>query len=573
MLSLNARLLDALGQVFGARIARSVPAIANFYSTTALPLTAAVLALTDKQTLYGQVWWSSFWTWIVVSIIGTAITFVITLAIEGCNVRGLVIMFGLIMALLGGYINAGIRATHAYTDAWDQKVIEKATHIEKLLGVWVRYDEIQHPCHYADTDSDEGAISATGCKNVTKDSYCASEDEDGNCDDTDYEWFPWFVYEVSRTAELNVYQNGHVVFSYHCAPPDWQSHLMGNRSWLFPGDNIPRDSVPGVSFCYEVPYEWRRIKDALDQRPPQLLPGVVYHNYLNWVAADPETVFRGSTYLVPEYEALGLMPTVNSITDSQGNPYVMDIYGNTSGTVAYDFEIVQFLGTLDPTPEFQRHMQEQALLWNSVAFTQLNTNLMVNFAYADEVPERSQWTSVTKAHLMDKSVFGRNILPANLSVFNCGVSRDLTQVLWCNMETGLFEGNVELKQDILRLQPFSFTPEAMFGAISGGFMVDASGNPIMQDLDWDDRATALATVDISFNGGIINEAMHGVSTGHPFKQVSMDRYATKQYVIQPDPEQVEAIKSEEFARTLKSILSIWGIIIIGGSYGIKKNER
>lgn len=563
-----------MGQVFGAPFVRSILTFANRYSTTALALLPAILAETEKQNLYEAVWWSSFWMWIILSVIGAAITFVISLAVEGCSIRYVVFIAGAVIGLLGGYINAGVRATHAYTDAWDQKVREKATHIEKLLGVWVQYDQVTHPCQNADTDSDEGALVATGCKNVTKESYCDSRDEDGDCVDYDYLWYPWFTYEVSRTAELNIYQNGHVTFSDYCAPPDWQNNLMDNGNWLFPGKNIPGNAVAGVSFCYEVPYEWLRIKTALDQRPPQLLPGVVYHNYLNWVHADPETVFRGSTYLVPQYEQLGLMPTINSITDSQGNAYVTDIYGNTSGPLGYDFEIVQFLSSCQPSAEVQEQWQEQALLWASVAGPKLKTNLMVNFACADEVPNRDQWMSVTKAHLLDKSVFGRNILPMNLSVFNCGVSRDMTTVEWCNMETGLFEGNVELKLDIARLGPFPFTPEAMFGTLNGGFVVDTAGNPIMEDPDWDDRTVQLAVVDISFVGGVINDAMYGVSTGHKFEKVSMDRYANKQYVIQPDPEQIEAIKSEEFAASLKLILSIWGIIIVGGVYGVSKmNER
>lgn len=560
---------NVLGRVFGLPFAQSILTFAARLSPNALLIVNTALAATEKQKLYQAVWWSSFWTWLIISIIGGVIAAVIAVAIEGCSVQYVAVIAGVLFGLIGGYINSGVRATHAYTDAWDQKVILRATHIEKLLGVWVRYDEIPHTCVYADTDSDEGPVAATGCKNVTRDSYCASEDSDGDCIDTDYRWYPWFTLEYSRTADLNTYESGHMVFSDYSAPPDWQNYLMGNDSWLFPDNNIPDDAVPGVSFIYEVPSEWLRIKTALDQRPPQLLPGVVYHNYLNWVHADPETVFRGSTYLVPQYQALGLLPTINPITDNNGTPYVTDIYGNTSGPLGYDFKIIQFLGSCQPSPEVQQQMQQQALLWASAAGPKLKTNLMLNFACADEVPNRDQWMSVTKAFLMDASVHGRNILPMNLSLINCGLPRDMSEVSWCNMETGLFEGNVELKMDIARLAPFPFTPEALFGTLTGGFVLDPSGNPVMEDPDWDDRAVALDVVDISFVGGALNDVIYG-STGHKFEKVSMDRYANKQYIIPLNAEEIQAIKNEEFSATLKLIVTIWGTILVGGAYGVSK---
>ncbi len=343
---------------------------------------------------------------------------------------------------------------------------------------------------------------------------------------------------------------------------------MSNGNWFFPADNIPGNAVAGVNFCYEVPVSWQRANEAMKNH--QLLPGVVYNTYQNWVHADPETVFRGSTYLVPEYEAKGLMPTIQPITNSSGDPFTTDIYGNTGGPLGYDFKIVQFLGTLDPPAEFQQRMQKQALLWASVAAPTLKTNLMLNFAYADEVPNPDQWINVSKAGLMDKSRHGREILPMNLSLINCGVSRDKTTIEWCRMETGLFEGNVELKQDIAHLQLFPFTPEGLFGTLTGGFVLDASGNLVLADPDWDDRTVELATVDITFQGGAINEAMYGVKTGHRFVKVSMDRYSDAKYIIQPDPEQIDAIKNAETAQTLLTIIIIWVAVVFVGGYIVTK---
>lgn len=528
-------------------------------------LTAFAAEITPKQQLYHDVWVNSFWWWVIISVCGTAIVTIVAFAMErrGCLAIGALIV-GLLVAFVGGMINAGSRANHAINEAWEAKVIEKATHIEKLLGVFVRTDVITYLCQYADTDSDIGPVAATGCANVTKNEYCDSRDDDGDCTDWDYEWLPWFTQEASYTGDLNIFKNGHLVFADHCAPPDWQNYLKSNDSWLFPGNNIPGNAVAGVHFCYEVPAEWQRADDAVKSH--RLLPGVVYNTYRNWVHADPETVFRGSTYLVPEYETKGLMPTVLPIINSAGEPFRTDIYGATSGPLGYDFQIVQFLGSLNPPQEFQTRMQQQALLWASVAGPSLKTNIMANFAYADEVPNADQWISVTKAHLMDKEVFGREILPMNLSLFNCGVSRDLTVIEWCRMETGLFEGNIELKQDIAHFQPFPFTPEGLFGTLSGGFVLDASGKPVMADPDWDDRTVELATVEISFQGGVINEAMYGVSTGHKFVKVSMDQYSDKQFIIQPDPEQIEAIESGETAQTLWTIVVFWAAVIFIGGY-------
>lgn len=515
----------------------------------------------DKLQLYNDVWWSVFNTWVIVSTVGTVVCFgVLMISQAGC-LKWYILIAGLVIALIGGPMVATTRATYASEDAWNAAVVHKSLHVEKLLGVWIAVNETAHPCKpYADTDWDDGALGATGCKYVTKVSYCAHEDDDGDCDDTDYKWYAWFDTEYTRTADLGVFKNGHFVFSDHAAPPDWQAHLVKSGAWIFERVNKPDDKLPGRDFEFEVSPDWIRIRDALAQK--QLLPGVTENVYENWVFADKETVYRGSTYLVPDYEKRRVMPTINPVTNGKGQLYRMDIDGGRSGPIGYDFKIVQFLGSLKPSDAFQSSMQKTALLWAAGGGPKLKMNFMLNLALADEVPEPEQWIYVTKAHLMDNEVFGRNILPQNLFVVNCVVSRDQKTVIKCFAETGLFEDNVELKQDVSLLQPFPFTPEAMFGALNGGFVLDGKGNLSMKD--------GKAQTEFSFKGGVFNELVYGTATNHPFTKVSMDRYRYKQFVIQPDPDQIDRIVQEQISGTMMTIIVIWGCLVLGGFYMVTK---
>ncbi len=534
--------------------------VALFLTPTAV-LAASVITKTE---LYNQVWWSSFWIWLFVSMVGTVIASLIAGAFSrGCAV-GILIAGLVVVTLCGGLINAGAMGRAASGPDWDAMVLEKATFVEKLLGVWVGRDRTIHECRlYNDTDTDVGALAATGCANVTRDSYCADwDDEEDECDDTDYRWYAWFTHEVSSSGELNVYEDGHVDFAQHCALQDWQNYTTNQ----FPG---------GRNFCVEFYDEWLRIDTALARR--ELLSGVVYHNTLNWVNADTNTVFRGSTQLVEGYQKANLMPSNLPITNSVGEVYTKDIFGGTNGRLGYDYQIIQFLGQGDrPSATVQEELQQRALLWAADAGPKLKAQLMLNLAPASEVPYPDQWISATKAHLMDNSVWAatpfKTTMAMNMAIWNCGVSDDWVSVLWCRMETGAFEDNVELKVFVSTLEPFPLTPNGLFGMMTGGFVTDSAGSITVENPDWDDRDVPIAKVEIAFDGGEINRAMYGISSGHKFVKVSKDTYANRQFLIRPDEEQISRIKSAKASQTFLTIGGFWVLVIVLLGYTAAKNR-
>lgn len=545
-----------------------------------IPVASALAdTITTKVALYNDVYWATFGTWITISVIGTIISAMIAWMLNaGCALAMLVV--GIVVIGIGGaFVNSSSMATQASSTDWDAMVIEKATYVEILLGKWVRADRTHTPqdsagnpitCHTNDLDSSTSNEAATGCRMATEDSYCAryETDDDGNtsCADTDYRYYNWFTHEITKSGDLDIYKNGHVIFADHCAPEDWQNHIA----------HLPNGYQPGVHFCVAQSTEWDRVNQAVNI-DHVIMPGMVYNNTLNWVNADPETVFRGSTNLVPDYQARGLLPQVLPITNSLGQPFTKDIFGNTTGPLGYDYQVVQFLGSLNPDPAFQAQMQRQAALLAGYIGPKLKANIAVNFAFASEVPYPDQWMSTSKAYSMDNTVHAstpfKRTLAMNLAMFNCGVSDDQSTVLWCRMETGAFEDNVEMKVFVSTMQPFAFTPDSVFGTMSGGFVYDANGNLIMEDVDWDDRQIPLAKTEIVFSGGAINNIMFGLakdqqlSAGIPFVKVPKETYQNKQYLISPDADQIQRIKDARSAETFRTIGFIMFIITvcIGGS--------
>jgi hypothetical protein len=197
---------------------------------------------------------------------------------------------------------------------------------------------------------------------------------------------------------------------------------------------------------------------------------------------------------------------------------------------------------------------------------------MVNLACQEEVSNPTEWTSTSKADMMDTVKQGRYALAMNMAIWNCTATTDWTTVTGCVMETGAFEDNTELKLFVRHLAPFPLSPESLFGVQSGGFVTDGEGL-IFQDVDWDDRPnTPIAQTDIRYSGGVINEAMFGLSSGYKFVKVSKDVYADKQFMLTPLPEQIGRIKSARAGETVQWAFFLW-LILCGIMVGALKSKN
>lgn len=481
------------------------------------------MELTEKEILYQAVFWYTLFTFAGVSVVAGAFLTILAFAQE----KGLALVAGGFTALVTILGSPGVgywRANAAVAADWEQAIDDKATYFEKLHGVWTGYEVIRHDCAERDNDM---RINNTGCEYVTVDSYCASYDEEG-CDDTDYRFKPWFDYEESLTADLNVFKNGHVTFASHLAPEDWRS-----AEW-----HLPFYRTPGTDFAFERPHEWLRIKLAIDSG--YVLPGTVWNQYKHWVYSDEFGILKTFSPDIPFYRDLGLLPRINMIHDSAGTEVTTDIKGNLSG-LGYDYDAVQFLQMyVDPTTYQQ--WQETAALWHGMAGPTIQSSLILFFALSEQIDNPYQWVHTAKANLMvsdeNDSGYGRYVLPKNAILIGCGVSADLTTIEWCEGETGMFAENERFISDIQKTKPFPFTPQAVFG-------------------------TASFVPALDFTGGTIDQVIRDGTPGHGFHRVEMEKYAHKRATIKLTPEEIGAIRSANLFKALLSGLGLWGLVFAG----------
>jgi hypothetical protein len=517
--------------------------------------------MTEKEVLFNSVFWNSIVIWTVISLLGTALLSLVGFT-RAKQLGFAAIAFGLAVIIVGGPIKAYSNANAATHEDWEQAIDDKSTYFEKLHGIWVRYDVEVHTCTYQDNDTN---TNDTGCRYVTVDSYCDSYDDEGDCDDTDYKFYPWFTQEETLTGELNVFKKGHVVFASHLAPENWREY-----EW-----NLPFGVDAGVDFQYERNPEWLRVKNAIDNG--QILPGSVWNTYFNWLYADDYTIIREYSPHIPGYLQAGLLPTINMVHDSQGREVTIDIRGNVTG-VGFDYDIVQFLGGLNPSPETYDGWQNTAHLWGAMAGPQIQSSLIIFFAPASRIDNPYQWIHASKAYLMteesdDGYGFGRYILPKNVVLIGCAVSDDMQTVEWCRAETGIFKGNERFKQDMENLSPFPFTPSSTFGNMTAAFEKDAVGNPVWEDPDWDDRQLALMVPRVEFATGMVDGIIRDPREGHGFHRVEMEEFANKRAVIDPDEEQIQAIKSSKRWSTFSTVGTIWLLVFLGLGYATHQSSK
>lgn len=499
---------------------------------------------TPLEVLYQSVWWSSLLWSVGISVVGGLIfIFVLSMLFEKMRVGGCVtatvvgVIVVLIVGIPGSLLIAGARATDATTSAWEQAKKDKVTYIEKLHGVWVAYEEVTYTCNYDKTSIQDGG-AGTNCQYVSEKKTCLHRDKDGDCDDYSYEYTPWFAYERTLSATMDVYQNGTTIFASHLAPEDWSHNTYRGRS-----------ISKSAGFEHTTNPDWLRVKRAIDAR--LALPGTVYHPYMNYVNADDQSLFRDYGGHIPDFKKLGLLPTINKIHDGSGRKIESDIHNNVTGP-GFDYEVVQFVGGMTLSSREAQYWQEVAGLWAAMAGPKMQASLMLVFAPASFVAEPYQWVKTSRAYLQQEDIFGRYILPKNLILVMCGVTGET--ISWCQMDTGMFKGNEGVVQAIAGLQPFPFTPEALFGKVSASLVSGSTG----------------LFSQITFEQGVVDMVLRDPQTG--FRRVKMADAEYIMLTIQPDPEQIDQIKNSETVSAVTTMAIVWGVLLALAGAGLKSQS-
>lgn len=494
---------------------------------------------TPLEVLYQNIWWGVFLAILIASLIG-GIIFAI---IAGSSFGKGAVIFALILTLSGigtSFLSANAQAYDAVTAGWQGAINQKATFIQKLHGFFISYEKQTYDCHYGTSGSSRNNLRATGCKYATSYYHCLHRKSNGDCDSSEYEYYPWFRQEFSYYGTLNVYKDATITFGEHLAPPDWQNQSNG---W-----HDPR------SFSYGIPVDFTRVQHAVDLG--QILGGSVYNDYFNWSAVDDLTTYNLVAPQIPQMLKDGVLPTMPYIKNSGGQPMMRDTDGTANDVVGYDYQFVQFLGGLKVSPQQNAVWQELATDYAAFSGPKLQASIMVMFIPADKYKsagERNQWIKTAKSWLQRKTQFKHMVLPKNLTLFGCGVAIDMSMIDWCQMETGMFTGNEGVELDVSQLQPFAFTPSNFFGTLKD----DAS--PLKrQDNDNDLIVSRNSTID--FTGGVIDGVLRNPAPDHGFHRVSMSTLLYMRTDIKPDQSQIDDLESTHFWWTLLLVLVIWIVI-------------
>lgn len=437
--------------------------------------------------------------------------------------------------LVGGYFLASWFANNQATDAitvlWNKAVEEQATFTEVLHGPYISADVATRTCQVTVNWPTNCRYYTT--RDVNPHQVCTSHDKHGNCDgwttEYDTEYDPWFHHERQLSARVNILKRlaesplktdssdyPVMYFSDWIALENWQS----DKYW-----------GPGGNFDSQTPPDWARIKNALDRG--QVIVGNWYHHYLNWYHADDLTLFREYDGNVPSYKAAGLLPTMPSIYSKSGVP-----------ATAYDYDFVQFLGV---SVQNQDEWQQRASLFAADAGPNLQASLMLIFAPADKIQNKFEWINTMKAYLMDKSTFKLRILPKNLVLIGCGVSGQT--VKFCQMETGMFTGNNEVKLAVSHVADVPFTPDAVIGQIQAGYMPPKDG---------------VQLVKFNEGKGSVLDLLYA-SPPNGFSRVHMASADYLKTDIQPKPEQIAQIESSQQGSAI--LWSFLMLIVIGAIEG------
>ncbi len=459
--------------------------------------------MTPLQILYGTVV-SGVWTAHIIA--GIVATIVLAIYIYGKSRGCLPSILGLVM--LVGHVIAGSTLSSYYagdavTNGVEAAKNENKTYVQKLHGDFTGYGEDISKCSepvyelLGHAASIESGREKTGC-------YYVRLVESG---DDDYYWTPMFTHERRPWGWLNIYKDQKVYFTDHnIAMKDWQSYKAGIL-----GINGPSF---GEKFDYEDPAAWTDLVNRLENG--EVVHGSKTNYYFNYLLPTDTILKDDWSSKLPMYE--GNLPTINPIYD------------------VYKYDFIQWGKGMALNDATKTSWQQHGSNWGNNAGPTLEGSTLVYFDLASQIDDPDSKIKASKAALM-QDIYGKESLPKNLVIVECGVSDDYTIILWCRFQQGMFVGNNELAGEIAAVSNIPFTPESFFGNISATSTKVENPTP-------DHRFDVVYTYDQSGVMGLVFRL---------FKRVEMADFDYQDTLIKPTPQQMEDIASNAIANAWKGI--------------------
>jgi len=568
------------------------PACAIFAPTPMEPTTST--ATTPMQIVHERVYdgsvnaWSSakFWApfgWAVFGLIIVTILFALMSQGESVGLGflvGLGVALFLFISVRSSIVNqipasAEKQAVHAMVEGIDESRFNKANVYMEVIHVPVvaaNFDTME--CTKS-VDRRSNCYPYEWTHEINYRTVCDSrDDETGACtsshQESDTEHVPYFTTMVRYRVIVSLYEKlatpetGLVSSGVEHFPQRWLS------DWLLPVDfdNYWRsDRRMNISPSdYQRPSDWIRWNEELSRGE---IPVVnVYHKYVNWLWATDNVYAVGEQQRLADYEAAGLLPTMNQV------------YSRINTGWAADYDFIQFVGSLEV--DDVTHLAWQDAMYDYVSYfaNERQGSLTIVFGSENEVAGFGSvidWANSMESHYSqrgkwDFSVGGetlQRLMPKNQFILGCTVSDD-NIVTACALVTAMPRGNEQVIDAFMiwndpALQNVAFTPQGFFGDIRTQ-LVPTTG--------------PYSVVEIA---GLGNNPMSLLLREDPFglRRISMDDYDYLQADVKLEPADIDNLVQREVqaqqnlankrvstAFWALGILILLILLLLGGTMGL-----
>jgi hypothetical protein len=396
--------------------------------------------------------------------------------------------------------------------------------VQKLHGYFTDYGEDINKCSGRQLEllgslaPIENGRKATGCYYVRL----------VKVGDDDYYWAPMFTQERTPWGWLNIYKDQRVPFTEHpIAMQDWQKYKAGLLGTDGPGFT--------EKFVSETPSDYTDLVTRLEAG--EVVAGSKYNLYFNYLLPTDTILKDDWSSKLPLYE--GNLPSITEIHNT------------------YQYEFIQFGKGVNLDSLSESNWQSTGSLWGTNAGTLLEGSTLVQFVLASQVGDPDDHIKASKAALMQEK-YRKAALPKNLILIECGISDDLSTIIWCRFQQGMFTGNNAVAAEIASVSSVPFTPEAFFGNITAISIRT-------QNIEVGKRFDVKVTYDQSGVMGKLFEPDRG------FKRNEMAGSAYLDTLIKPSQAQMDKILSDAIANVWKTIGGFY-VLLLGAIAKLSKKD-